>query len=180
MLAERLGSDNWKEAHATQNAPLGAIKRVPANWSNNESEPSGSQDPLANSGESEWIYVKNDSGADIIGGLVIRRHTTTLNLASSRLGAVTTTRYNALGVTQWTIPNGYFSWILRRGRGQVQSNGSVTVDTAIVPAANGQVTDFTANNEHRCIGYALEDDGGVASTSYATSYQAHIDCTSAA
>lgn len=116
-------------------------------------------------GWQEWIYIRNgEASSSLTAGLgVMLEASVAAGILDGNISGTGTANCRFLGVAQHTIVAASYGWILRKGFGLSQSNGTQTVNTAQKPAANGQFTDGTIGTDDMCV-FAIGDDGGVAST----------------
>ena len=106
----------------TQQAPLGFVLTVPD----------------GDNGLQEWIYVYNDSGAEVpVAKMATRKAgTATYNVAAA--GAINPAQ--AVGLSVYAIPNGSYGFLLRKGIGTATAAGTVTADKGLILVASGNVT----------------------------------------
>lgn len=122
-----------------------------------------------------WRYIKNESGSTLAIGLGAMQEDGT-DYWKANLSAANTPKVRMFGVAQHAIVTGSYGFVLAKGIGTAQSDGSTTENTAQIPAASGQFTDWTTGGDVRdtavCM-YALEteDPAGAAGT-----FDAIIDC----
>lgn len=115
-------------------------------------------DPGDGKGPRIYRYIQLTGSAGTVGELVERAATTTT--ATSVLGSATTTKATCDGVLIGSMAQNYYGFVQVYGPCSFQCDGSVTADADVVPAAAGDVTDFTAGAEHRVVGYAHATDAG--------------------
>lgn len=67
--------------------------------------------------------------------------------------------FNCAGVAQHAIPENYYGWVLKQGRGVVQTDGGVVADDIIeIDTTAGRTDTFASGNENLVIGVALAAD----------------------
>ena len=116
----------------TQQAPLGFELTVPD----------------GDNGLQTWIYVYNDSGADLPVAKVATRKagTATYNVAAA--GAINPAQ--AVGLSVYAIPDGSYGFVLRKGIGTATSAGTVTANKGLILVASGNVTHEAAATGSAC------------------------------
>lgn len=130
----------------TQQMPLGFI----------HVEPAQSVGSDAGAGERTWIYVQMTGGAIAQGEGVMRAAGATTYVVVQS-AAVNPAR--VVGVAQHAIPQDSYGFVQRAGQAECLADGSVTADTAIVPALAGQFTDAAAATD-AAVGISSETDAG--------------------
>jgi len=112
-------------------APLGFTHLEPASAQMSKA----ATDIAFQSGDREWVYVWNASGADLTAGMVCARGPTSAPYAGP---AVAANHPNlVLGVAQHVIPDGFCGFILRSGTGNVDLSAAVAVGDGIVISGAG-------------------------------------------
>ncbi len=121
-------------------APLGFTHLEPA--SSQMSKPS--TDIAHQSGDREWIYIWNASGADLTPGTVCIR-----GAAPLYVGPAPAVMHPSMvvGVVQHTIPDGFCGFILRKGVGQVTLSAATAVGDGIEISGVGTAGPTTALTE---------------------------------
>ena len=132
----------------TADLPLGFIHCEPASAAGDD----------ADVGERTWIYVQMTAGA-LAEGETVQRAAGATTYVVIQGGAVHPSRI--VGVGQHAIVQDSFGFVLRYGLGEVLADGNVTADSAIEPAASGEVTDAGTTTDGG-IGVATEMDTGAS------------------
>jgi hypothetical protein len=123
-------------------------------------------------GEQVWVKVFNDDGATIErGAICVATAATDPFKVSATTGVVAP--FRVVGAAQYDIPDQEYGWLLKKGVGELLSDGSVTAGSALITDANaGQVTDAGADDSTEShLGWALEAQAGAGSL-----FTARIDC----
>jgi len=128
----------------TQQMPLGFI----------HVEPAQSVGADAGAGERTWIYVQMTAGAIAVGEGVMRAAGATTYVV---VQSVAVNPARVVGVAQHAIPQDSYGFVQRAGQAECLANGSVTADTAIVPALAGKFTDAAAATD-AAVGISSETD----------------------
>lgn len=120
----------------------------------------------ANSGEQVWVYVLNDSGADLERGDVLVRKAAS-SAMEVRLSATISTPGQVIGVPQHTIADDVYGWVLRKGVGEVLTDAAgSTVDVGIkVSNATAGTAEFAAVTDGD-FGWATETVAAGAATCF--------------
>jgi len=149
--------DSLTTVGTTQLHPLGTIVVEPATQGGTR----------ANQGEKSWIYVYNDSGADLIVARVQTRKAATATYHVAEAGAINPCQ--AVGVCAHAIPNGSYGFIVRKGIVTVDAAGTVNANEGLILIAGGEVTHEAAVTGSAC-GNTLAGRTG------AGTFTAYIDC----
>lgn len=117
-------------------------------------------------GPQVYRRIKNSDGAALAIGetAMIKAGQTDPYVAED--GAVGTPNARVLGVAQVSIPDGYYGWVLKEGKGLIISNGSTTTHAGQKLVAAGQVADATIGTDDICI-FALAANASAGTTSLA-------------
>ena len=124
----------------------------------------------ADQGEQVWIYVYNDSGADLAANIVAMRKagTATYNVI---IAATSTEPLRIVGVTQHIIANGSYGFIQKKGIGTVTCDAAVTANLGLI------VDGSTAGNVTHSGGVTNANFGfTVAGRADAGTFSAHLNC----
>lgn len=142
----------------TQQAPLGFMYLEPARSTDNY-------------GDRVWIYVYNDDTVAFAQGTVVCRDTLTTTY-DAITAPVSIASMRVIGVAQHAIAAGSYGFVLRKGYGEVLSDGTTTANTAQVVSAGtaGECTDVAAVTND-AFAFATEADTGAA-----TLVTCRIDC----
>lgn len=118
-----------------------------------------------------WRYVKNESGSTLAVGLGAMQEDG-VDYFKANLSGAATPKARMLGVAQHAIVTGSYGFVLAKGIGTCQSDGTTTANTQQKTAANGQFTDGVIGTDELPV-FALEteDPAGAAGT-----FDAIIDC----
>lgn len=114
-----------------------------------------------------WRYVKNGSASALTAGLgAMLKDSQTQDIVE--LSGAATPKCRMRGVAQHTLAavsgSTYtYGWVLAKGIGYIQSNGTQSINTAQKTAAAGQFTDGVIGTDE-LPAFAIGDDGGVAGT----------------
>ena len=131
---------------------------------------SGALSVANNSGGETWIYVYNDSGAEIGANMVVMRKaaTSTYNVLKA---TASISPQRIVGVSQHAIANGSYGFILKRGLGTVTGDAAVTADLGMIVDGStaGNVT-HSAAVTNAGIGCTL------AGRADAGTFTAFVDC----
>lgn len=123
----------------------------------------------ANGGMKTYIYVENDSGADLAVGKMSTRKAGSATYQVAEAGAINPAM--AVGVAQTLIPNGSFGFVLRRGHGTVSAAGAVTANKGLILGASGNVI-----HEGAVTGSACGNTLGGAAGPGAGTFTAFVNC----
>ncbi len=113
---------------------------------------------VGGSGEMEWIYVANNSGATIQQGVPVKRDAGKAGSYEVEACVGTDNSDDIIGVAQFDIADTKAAWILRRGVGQVLAGGAVAADTGMVPGAGVVIAEVAKTDS--ALGNSLDGAGG--------------------
>ena len=118
-------------------------------------------------GDREWVFVYNDDASAFAEGNVIMLDNSDYAPYHGLLSTATLHVYRILGVAGHAIAAGSYGWIIAKGVGEVQCDGSVAQgDRLVAHASTAGIADTiavnadaTTDNLECAFGMALEADG---------------------
>ena len=148
------------EVAAYTQAPLGFTHLEPASSQMSKA----ATDASYQSGDREWIYVYNNSVADLTPGTVCFRNDFAgdpQRMVVGAAGAGAVTPSVIVGVAQHTIPAGFCGFILRKGAGIVEITGAIApYDGLILSATVNGEAQAAAAATNAVFGHSLSLVGG--------------------
>tara|TARA_R100000655_G_scaffold12254_7_gene28405 strand:+ start:751 stop:1224 length:474 start_codon:yes stop_codon:yes gene_type:complete len=139
----------------TQQAPLGFELVVP----------NGDQ------GEQVYVYIFNDEASNPLAVGMLAQIDTDYVPYHAIISTGPHAAQKIIGAAQTAIPAGSYGFVLKRGVGLAQGDGSVAQGESIVSHSSGQVDTMAAGEEHQVIGLALAADGSAGDT-----FSVLLDC----
>jgi hypothetical protein len=115
---------------------------------------------LANRGALKLVYLLNDSGGTLNRGETLQASAVGTPFQVSLGGAVNPAEI--VGVCPFNIPDDTYFWAFCDGIFSVEASAAVTAGAAVVPGADGRITDQVAVTDS-ALGWATEADAGAGS-----------------
>lgn len=128
-------------------------------------------------GDAELIYVFNDDVATVAQGEAVMQDTSDYSSGDVLRTTGVINPAWVYGSAQWALPVGSSGWVLSRGVGLIECDGSVAAGSGVTTAANGQFAITVANavattdTGAETLGLAHATDAGAS-----TLVRANINC----
>ena len=144
------------DVSTTAQAPLGSLAY----------EPATSVGTKGDMGEQVWIYVFNDSAANLVAGSVCSRKAATSTYNVQKV-PVNTNAWTICGVAQHAILIGSYGYILRKGLGEVLADGGgVTANEGLIAGDVIGTADVAAAATSAVFGWSTETIASALATCY--------------